>query len=86
MNEIQQNATRAIIISMAITLPLLFFTNNLIQIEREKFLIENDCFNENVACDLFPLQYLLLPISIAIYYLTFNYFEKQRKKTWRTYN
>jgi len=87
MNEINQNAFQAILISMLITLPLLFFSNNLIEIEREKFMKENNCYDENVVCDWnAPLQFLLLPISIMIYYLFFKYFENKRKKTWRSYN
>jgi len=86
MNEIRQNAFKALAISIVLTLPMMFLFDSLVQPEREKYLIENNCFKENVVCDLFPFHYLLMPVPIIIYYLTFNYFEKKRKKTWRSYN
>lgn len=86
MNEIKQNAFKALAVAIVLTLPLMFLFDNLFQEEREKYLIENDCYNQNTTCDLFPYHFLLMPIPILIYYITFNYFEKKRQKTWRSYN
>ena len=86
MNEIKQNAFKALAVSIVLTLPLMFLFNEVMQDEREKYLIEHNCYDKNVICDLFPFHYLLMPIPIIVYYFSFNYFEKTRKKTWRSYN
>jgi|GEM_PF-6174542 len=85
MNEIKQNSLKALAIAIIITLPIMVLFDDLVQDQRNRYLEKNNCYNENVACDLFPFHYLLIPIPLIIYYISFNYFEKKRKKTWKSY-
>lgn len=86
MNEIRLNAFKALSVAIILTLPAMVLFDDFIGNERERYLIENNCYDTNNICDLFPYHFLLMPIPILIYYLIFNYFEKKRKKTWRSYN
>jgi len=85
MNEIKQNSLKALAVAIVIILPIMVVFDNLVQDQKKQFLKENNCFDENVTCDTFPFQYLLMPIPLIVYYISFNYFEKKRKKTWKSY-
>jgi len=85
MIEKKQNAFKALAISIILTLPLMVLVDELMKETKQKFFEENNCFDENVVCDFLPYQYVLMPIPIIIYYLSFNYFEKKRQKTWKSY-
>jgi len=88
MNEIKYNAFKALAVAIVLTLPIMFLVDSLIK-EGQKSNQEeiNNCLDTNTVCDPFPyLIYFLMPVPIIIYWVSFNYFERKRQKTWRSYN
>ena len=88
MNDRLNNSLKSMAISFFIIIPIIFLVDNLLKNSTEMFNVPEYCNDPNVACD--PVSAPLIPLIFAIvtfliYMKLFNYFEKKRLKSWRSY-